>query len=295
MKNTIAAAARASVAAIALSGLMGGALDPQGGDGQTSNGGSGAASVPPIVVTVPADTVPAPPPGAAEQAAGNSQATAPEKKAATPASTPAKKPPAKPAKDEVLPWASAPAVATGDAATGNQAAAPAAPAAALPSPSAATCQPMFEAQCRDAAECAWVADVPMPDGTTVPAHCAGRMTPPPKKADNKPKKLAPKPDAAAVTKAAQPPATEKVSKPEAKANSPISVSPPAPIAATGAEDKATTAAGPNEVAEPASSPSPDATSKKEESAAPSAHSFGGATVAPGLGSAVSVTVPAPGE
>lgn len=295
MKNTITAAMRASVAAIALSGLMGGALDPQGGDSQASNSGSGPASVPPIVVTVPADTVPAPPPGAAEQAAANSQATAPEKKAETPASIPAKKPVAKPAKEEVLPWAPAPAVATGDAATGSQAAAPAAPAAALPSPAAATCQPMFEAQCRDAAECAWVADVPMPDGTTVPAHCAGRMTPPPKKADNKPKKVAPKPDAAAITKAAQPPAAEKVSKPEAKASSPIRVSPPATTAATEAENKATTAAGPNEIAEPASAPSPEASSKKEEPAAPSAHSFGGATVAPGLGSAVSVTVPAPGE
>lgn len=87
--------------------------------------------------------------------------------------------------EEVLPW------------TGK----PLTPMATLPEGegtatdvSAAQCNGLFEAACRDLKACAWLADISRGDGTVTAAHCVARPAAPPKKAAAKksspPKKAA---------------------------------------------------------------------------------------------------------
>jgi hypothetical protein len=112
-------------------------------------------------------------------------------------------------KTEVLPWANAPLVPATPGATPD-------PANAVAAATAAQCASLFEAQCRDTATCAWVADIKHEDGTSMAAHCAGRGTAPPKKAASTKPKPKPKPDATAAATPAPAP-TKSV---------PIKVSPP---------------------------------------------------------------------
>jgi hypothetical protein len=111
-------------------------------------------------------------------------------------------------KTEVLPWANAPIVPAAPGGAPD-------PANAVAAATAAQCAGLFEAPCRDVATCAWVGDIKHGDGTTYPAHCAGRGTAPPKKAASAKPKPKPKPEATAA----------------ATASAPITVSPPTSAAA----------------------------------------------------------------
>jgi hypothetical protein len=117
---------------------------------------------------------------------------------------------AKAGKTEVLPWANAPIVPAAPGAAPD-------PTNAVAAATAAQCAGLFEAPCRDVATCAWVGDIKHGDGTTFPAHCAGRGTAPPKKAASAKPKPKPKPEATAAAAPA----------PAATASAPIKVSPPA--------------------------------------------------------------------
>jgi hypothetical protein len=162
---------------------------------------------------VPSATAPASPPE-------NKAVVVPVNKpqAAAPAAPAAKKEKAaKAAKTEVLPWANTPIVPAVPGATPD-------PANAAAAATAAQCAGLFEAQCREVATCAWVADIKHEDGTSVAARCAGRGAAPPKKAASKPK---PKPKPEATTAAATAPPSAEA---PAKKSLPITVSPPAPAA-----------------------------------------------------------------
>ena len=88
--------------------------------------------------------------------------------------------------EEVLPWANQPIAPVAEAAPAN-------PDPAATEAAAAQCAGLFEASCRDLKTCAWIADIALKDGTTVPARCVARPPAPPKstnKAATKPKKTA---------------------------------------------------------------------------------------------------------
>jgi hypothetical protein len=158
---------------------------------------------------IPSATAPAPENKAVVVPLNKPQAAAPAAPAAK------KEKAAKAAKTEVLPWANTPIVPSVPGATD--------PANAAAAATAAQCAGLFEAQCRDVATCAWVADINREDGASVAAHCAGRGAAPPKKAASKPKPK-PKPEATAAA-ATSPPSAEAPRK-----SMPITVSPPAPAA-----------------------------------------------------------------
>ncbi|MFA5952408.1 MAG: hypothetical protein WC807_19240 [Hyphomicrobium sp.] len=266
-------AASVALAAIAVTMLMGGALDPEGSADGADEQQAVGNPVPPIVVTVPNEAVPAAPvPQATPPAAAGKK---PVNADAAKAATPAKGAPA-PEKEEVLPWAGA-------------APAPGAPAiAAAPSANEAKCQPLFEAACRDTPVCAWVADAPKGDGSVAIAHCAGRVAAPAKKVQaTKPKQ---KPAEAT-------PANPKpIAAPGAAVTSPAT-KPKAAIAPEGA--KTTTAAGPADKVEPpapAAKPVAAATAEKKaetssETPALAAPVGGIILSGPGQEQAVTVTIP----
>jgi hypothetical protein len=98
-------------------------------------------------------------------------------------------------KGEVLPWADKPLTPVAAATGGDPAAAEA----------AASCGGLFEAACRDLKACAWIADVALENGTTVPARCVARPPAPPKSAKktSHPQKKTAKAPAAPAVKASQ--------------------------------------------------------------------------------------------
>lgn len=196
------------VAVLAVTLLMGQGLDP---GSPTLSPSADEAS--PAVDNTPTATNPEVP---------SATAPVPENRAVV---VPVTKPPAAPAakkdktakaagKTEVLPWANAPLVPVTPGAAPD-------PANAVAAATAAQCASLFEAQCRDTATCAWVGDIKHTDGTTYPAHCAGRGTAPPKKAASAKPKPKPKPEATAAAAPA----------PAATASAPIKVSPPTSAAA----------------------------------------------------------------
>lgn len=133
----------------------------------------------------------------------------PQTKPAAAAKTTTKK--AKPAVPETLPWANKGGDAAGAAA--NSAGAPAQSVtfgAATNNAGSGVCQGLYEAACREAKECSWLADITLSTGEAVKAHCVSRPEAPSKNAK---KKTAPsaqgaaKPAKAAVEK--KPAATEQ--------------------------------------------------------------------------------------
>jgi hypothetical protein len=181
------------VAVFAIVGLMGQGLDP----GSPTMSPSADEASPAVDNTPPATR-----PDIPSATAPKSEDSAVVVPVAKPPAAAKKEKTAKAAsKTEILPWANAPLVAPGAVAD---------PANAVTAATASQCAGLFEAPCREVATCAWVGDIKHEDGTTFPAHCAGRGTAPPKKAAvAKPK---PKPTAAAGQSATAKPI--KVSPPE---------------------------------------------------------------------------------
>lgn len=233
-----------------------------------------------------------------EPAAGTADET--QAPAAKTAPAPAAK---KKASAEVLPWADKPLVPMAAATTAGD---PAAAEAA-----AAQCASLFEAACRDLKTCAWVADVALEDGTSVPARCVVRPPAPPKSAAKK---------TAAPAKTVKAPADGEVAAPAVKASVTRIEDVAPPAAPTVEKRKATTLSKP-EAPPPAQAKAPDPVEETpvesghaertenapetaeaqapivvkpppEEPKAPQMPSFGSISpIMPGGGDAVVVTVP----